>query len=250
MIRQQVHPLRYGSLCSWLLILCSLIANQAIGQVTSADSMFRTKAVNNAVTRYKEVSRDKDRLYTGIEYVGYDHRLKGNQFYETDAWSVGAVTYNGSRFDSIPMLYDLVRDVVVIEHPVGFRLTLRSDKLPMFSLMNHTFIRLTDSTSRGFRRGFYDLLYNGPTQLLARRAKEVVIDPTREAYGRFDAKTIYYLRKEGQYVPVKTKGSLFNALRDRKKELASYARKQKIRFKEDPEASIVKLTQYYDQLTH
>lgn len=234
----------------WVMLFYSLLANQAMGQVASADSLFRSNSIRNAKDRYQQLNRDKDRLYTGIEYVGYDHRLKGNQFYETEDWRVGSVVYNGAVFDSIPMLYDLVRDEVVIEHPVGFRMTLRSDKLPTFWLMNHKFIRLTDSTSRGFRRGFYDLLYDGPTQLLAKRIKDVVIDPTREAYGRFDAKTVYYLRKEGQYLPVKTKGSLYKVLRDRKKELSSYARKQKIRFKEDPEAAIVKLTQYYDQVNH
>ncbi|GAB3491277.1 hypothetical protein GCM10027341_04060 [Spirosoma knui] len=231
-----------------MLIVCGLGITNALGQTARADTGFVTAAIRNATARYEAQNQNKDRLYTGIEYVGYDYRLNGNPFWTSDNWKVGSVAYNGATFDSIPMLYDIVRDVVVIEHPIGYRMTLSSDKLTSFSLFNHAFIRFADSTSRGFRRGFYDLLYDGPTQLLAKRLKSVVIEPTRQNYGRFDEKTVYYLRKEGQYLPVKTKRSLYSVLRDRKKELTTYARKQKIRFKEDPEAAITKLTQYYDQI--
>ena len=41
---------------------------------------------------------------------------------------------------------------------------------------------------------------------------------------------------------------LLNVLSDKKKQLVAYARKQKLTFRPDPEAAILKLTQQYDEL--
>lgn len=206
----------------------------------------RLTAARQAILRYEQVSHTDERLYDGPEYISYDRRLTGHAFYPTDTLQEGQVAYKGGLF-TVPMLYDIVKDVVVVVHTSGYRMTLHSDRVPRFSLRNHTFIRL-DSTGQEMQTGFYDLLYDGPTQLLARRTKVVLVNPTSFGYGLYDPKTTYFIRKNGHYTPVKNKRAFLALLGDHRKQLATYARQQKIRFRPSPETAFLKLTQYYDGL--
>lgn len=222
----------------------------AFGQGTRSEASFPNKAARVALERYQQADQSRDRLYTGYEYIGYDHRLTGFPFYETDSWKNSSIRLIYKTFDSIPALYDLVKDVLVIDHPAGYRMAMRSELVQSFWLAGHTFVRLTDSTDRTLRTGFYDLLYNGRTQLVARRSKAIVINPSVTiTYGVFEPHVQYYVRKEGHYLPVRNKKTLLNVLSDRKKELTAYVRKEKLRFKPDPEPAILALTQYYDELS-
>ena len=232
------------------LLLCSLITS-VFAQVAGSDSAILKQASQYALARYEQLDGGRDRLYNGYEYVGYDPRIRGHSFFEDNNWQNGSVLFDGRAYSAVPMLYDIVRDVVVIEHGAGFRMTMRSDQVKTFSLLNHTFVRLSDTTSQGFRTGFYDLLYDGPTQLLARRTKTILINPSvTSGFGEFDAKAMYYIHKGNHYYPVKNKKTLLAVLTDHKQELVSYARKQKIRFRPDPEPAILALTQQYDKLSN
>jgi hypothetical protein len=96
--------------------------------------------------------------------------------------------------------------------------------------------------------GFYDQLYSGPTRLLARRTKEILVNPTSFNYGLYDPKTTYYIWKNGRYFPAKTRRAFLALLGDRRKQLMSYARQQKLKFRPSPEKAFLQLTQQYDQL--
>ncbi|HEX8532057.1 MAG TPA: hypothetical protein VF646_18610, partial [Cytophagales bacterium] len=67
----------------------------------------------------------------------------------------------------------------------------------------------------------------------------------REFYGR----DRYFLRKDGQFHAVKGKGSVLAVFDDRKKELQKFLREQKIRYKRNPESTMVLLARQYDALT-
>ena len=237
--------MRYG----FLFLFCGWLSQSAYGQIARSDSALLATATQFAITRYEQSRGGNEQLFNGIEHVGYDPRLKGNPYFQSDSIQTGTVLSNTNVF-SIRMLYDIVRDVVVVEHPAGYRMSMNGEKVQSFSFLNHSYVWLADSASRGFTTGYYDRLYNGATPLLARRTKVVVINPSQgNGYGLFDPKTAYYIRKDGRYQPVKTKKMLLKVLVDRKKQLVAYARKQKLRFRPDPETAIIQLTQYYDELT-
>jgi hypothetical protein len=121
-----------------------------------------------------------------------------------------------------------------------------------FTLLNHTVrahrCRL-GAAGRG-AHGFYDQLYDGHVQVLAKRVKLIHEQITsgrvqRSFYGR----DRHFIRKGGQFYPVKRKGSILRVFDDRKKELQKFLREQKIRYKQDPEAAMVQLARQYDALT-
>jgi len=231
------------------LFLFGLLTSDLVAQAINPDSTILKNATQYALIRYQQSDRSNEQLYNGYEYVGYDPRLKGDPYFEVKDWKPGTIQIGARDFTAVPMLYDLVRDVVVVEHEAGYRMTLRSDKVTSFSFQNHQFARLSDSTNRDFRTGFYDVLYDGPTQLLAKRSKTSSINSMAgQGIGQFNAAVTYYVRKDGRYQPVKNKRMLLAVLADRKKELTSYARTKKIRYRPDPESAFVTLTRYYDEL--
>jgi hypothetical protein len=235
----------------FILILAGLLAGNAFGQAPTIDSTNRPVAVNKTAARYESANTNPEQLYNGIEYVGYDRRLTGHPFFPSDSLQIGAIRTEGQDF-SMPLLFDIVREVLVLNHPAGYRMALHSDNIQSFSVGGHTFIRMADSTRLGLPTGFYDLLYNGPTQLLAKRTKSIQINPSASIafnYGVFNSKTIYFIKKGSHYFSVKNKRTILDVLEDHKKQLVSFIRKEKIKFKPDVDAALSRLAKQYDALT-
>ncbi|MEZ0485118.1 hypothetical protein [Fibrella aquatica] len=235
------------------LFLLGLLAHQAVGQSVGSDSAVLASTTRQAVVRYEQVSHTLEQLYNGPEYIGYDRQMEGHAFFQTDSLLSGRVTYQGGEF-TVPMLFDIVKDLLVVVHPTGYRMALHSNRIQRFTIDKQPFIRL-DSLQQNMPSGFYNLVYDGPSQVLVRRVKLIVAAPSTTSpwnagmFGSFDPKTTYFIRRNGTYVQVKNKRALYTLFADRRKELMAYARQQQIRFKPSPEAAFLKLTQHYDQLT-
>jgi hypothetical protein len=230
-----------------LFLSCfGLLLRSAAGQSTAADSTV-SMAARQAIARHEQVHSSPEHLYNGPEYISYDRRLTGHPFFPTDTMLDGRVTYEGTEY-AVPLLYDIVKDVVAVNHTSGYRVGLHPERVQQFQVKNRQFIRL-DSSKQAMPTGFYELLYNGPTQLIARRTKVIVINPSPSlGYGLYDPRTTYYVRKNGLYTAVKTKRALLKLLTERRRPLAAYARQQKLRFRPSPETALLKLAQQYDAL--
>ncbi len=236
--------------CLFFLFFSAGLTGSLAAQTLNADSSFLKQATQYAVGRYEQAIGGNELLYNGIEHIGYDPRLKVDPYFRSDSLKLGSIHYRDRDF-VLPMLYDLVKDVLIVEHPAGYRLELRSDQVNSFSLLGHTFVRLPANPEQAVRAGFYDVLYKGPSQLLARRTKIIRLNPTANGgYGQFEPATTYYLRRKDRYYVVKNRKTLLTALADQKKQLMVYARKQRIRFRPDLETAITTLTKQYDKLTH
>jgi len=58
----------------------------------------------------------------------------------------------------------------------------------------------------------------------------------------------YFIKKDGVYYPVHNKKSTLYVFKDRKRDVQKLLRKNKIKFKPNPEYGIVRAAQYYDQI--
>lgn len=134
----------------------------------------------------------------------------------------------------------------------NFRITLVNEKIAYFSLYNHYFVRLIqDSINKSIiTTGFYDRLYNGKLKLFAKREKKIKEKVTAEEGDQlwFEENDRYFILRNNKYFSVKDKKDLFDFFKDRKKDVKKYLRKNKIKFKDDPELAILKSVEYYDQL--
>ncbi len=124
---------------------------------------------------YRAATKDVQNLYNGRLYYIYDSREEEHQFFIDRKYEKGAVFYDGQRYDSIPMMYDIVKDELVIKHINGFEpYFIQSPKVNFFTIYDHNYLHLKSGKdiNPDMQTGFYDLIYNGKTKTLARRIKQ------------------------------------------------------------------------------
>lgn len=191
-------------------------------------------------------------LYKGIEYVNYEDQAAGYPFFESEVLEKGSLVYDGILYEQVPMLYDIVKDEVVIEHFHNyFKIRLIPEKIAAFSLLNHSFIRIeADSLpGSGISSGFYEKLFDGKVKAFAKRIKiteeEIAYQQLKR---RFVQKDRYYIFKEAHYVQVKGQPGVMRVFKDRKKEIKKYIRENTFTFKNNPEAAIISICRFYDTL--
>ena len=191
-------------------------------------------------------------IYNGSEYTDYDHRLTGDPFFASSYFDDGSVVYDGIVYPHVIMFYDLLHDDVVIKNYNEMPMILTKEKVSSFDYAGHHFTHLvTDSSATGMKPGFYDVLYNGSIQLLAKRKKEIE-EKIGLQYSEsfFVEKNEYYLVKKNMYYPVSDRKSMLRVLKERRSDLSKFMSQQKIKFKKDQENSMIRLAAYYDSLNN
>lgn len=235
-----------------LLIIClALTGHVATAQDSATDSSISATAMHNAVTNYHHYIDKQSRLYNGVEFFGYSPKIEGIPYYLENTWQRGSILYDGILYDTVQMMYDIVKDRVVILHFNNFfRLSLFSEKVKSFSVMGHQFVRMErDSLNKlSLPTGFYDQLYKGNTSVVAKRSKfiEETVKETLER--KFVEQYHYYVFKDGNYHIVRTKKGLFSLLKDRSREIRQHLKKNKLKFRKDKENSILQAAIHYDSL--
>jgi hypothetical protein len=235
-----------------LLGIFSLVT-PAFGQTDAGAERGVTAAVETAQSSYTRTFRAHPQLYNGPEYLDYAkpyHERTGHQFFASPEKQLGSVDYNGHHFEAVPLAYDVVLDQVVLSPPQSpFMLRLVNEKVDAFTVNGHRFVRLVaDSlTHDALRTGYYEVLADGPTQLLAKRAKrlqERVAQPFINV--EFTSIDKLFIQKAGHYYAIGSKSSVVRLLADRSKEVQQYLQEHKLKFgKKDREASAVQLVRFY-----
>jgi hypothetical protein len=203
----------------------------------------------NAGNVYNPFIEKQSRLYNGIEHLGYSFRIKGHAYFLQRELQTGTVVYDELEFVNVPMLYDLFKDQVVIQHFNGFtRIGLVQEKVTAFTLNGHHFIRLDSLLGAPIITGYYDELYSGRLKVLAKRGKYIEETIKDELEREFIQKDLFFIQKDSTYHAIKNYKGLLTLLKDRSKEVRQYLRKNRIKYRKGPENAIVKATAYYDSL--
>ncbi|WP_229216520.1 hypothetical protein [Dyadobacter sp. 3J3] len=242
--------MRIFTFCFFLIYL---IAVNTYGQIASLHPSVPSDVPAYPLSLYRAATKDVQNLYNGRLYYIYDSREEEHQFFIDRKFEKGAVFYDGQRYDSIPMLYDIVKDELVIKHINGFEpIILQSPKVNFFTIYDHNYLNLKSGKdiSPEMPTGFYDLIYNGKSKTLARRIKqrqEKINE--RKVIALFPQKNFYYIYSNGKYNSVHTKKSVTRLFPKQKAELRKALREQNIKFRKDRERAIVTMVARYDELT-
>jgi hypothetical protein len=235
-------------------ILCCLVFVKMAGaQVLTGDSLSNTLYNSYAVKLYFNAVGENAHIYTGYEYFTPDRNIKGSPYYLSDSPWPSDLIYDDSYYQNIPIMYDVVKDEVVINRlGQNFEISLVTDKLKSFIFHKHEFIRLSIDSINGLQlaAGFYDRLYKGKTIVLAKRKARLqetyVYSQINYEYIR---QNIYYVIVAGQIVQVDSKSSVLKLFNSKKSEIKAFIRKNKLNFKSDFEKTLIATSAYYDQLT-
>jgi hypothetical protein len=128
--------------------------------------------------------------------------------------------------------------------------TFRSEKLSDVYLSGHHFIFMGTSTSLNLSPGYYDLLYNGASEVVVKRSRSVVKRASSQSVETlYEDVDVIYIKSGGSYLPVKNKHSVLKVLKNKTELLKQYLSANKISFRKNKEGSIVKLAAYYDKIS-
>lgn len=250
---------KYIQRLSIIGLLAATAAGKAFGQSAPGDTANSQRALNNITANFYITIGQESRLYSGHEYLPYDRSIKGTALYPLDAqtWAVGEVTYDGIVYKGVPLMYDIYKDALISLLYNHFSMyTLLPERVSDFTFSGHRFIRinaeeLVDDKS-GIATGFYDQLYGGKTEVLARRTKTIQNSTNQtlalETY--FIEHNEYYVKKGNVYYKVGSQGSFLNVLKDKKQVLQKYMKDNNFKFRTDPEAAMARLAAYYDQISN
>lgn len=243
----EIRPLSLKFLL-FFLVFVKMAGAQELANDSLTNSLYNTYPVK----LYFNAVGDNAHIYSGYEYFTPDRNIKGSPYYLSDSPTPSDLIYDDSYYRDIPIMYDVVKDEVVINRlGQNFKISLVNDKLKSFTLRRHEFIRVSGDSINGTQLpiGFYDRLYNGKTIVLAKRKTRLqetyVYSQINYEYIRED---IYYVIVAGQIVQVDSKSSVLKLFNSKKSDIKSFIRKNKLNFKSDFEKTLVAVSAYYDQL--
>lgn len=232
------------------VLLALGLAQPALAQHAPADGSLTTQASHALRQRYTRALGTETRLYNGPEYVRYVRRdTNGHRFFGADSVRPATVVYEGRTYPEVPLRYDLVRGQLVLQAPGGaFDMRLLNEQVARFTLDGHTFVRLLADSSRSspVSTGFYDLLVDGPVQLLAARQKDLQERTTYAGItSDITASEKYFVCKNRRYYPVSKAATLLRLFPENKAALRQCSKAHKLRFgPETREQSLGALVRY------
>ena len=237
-----------------VLVLLLSIGSHALGQTTSADSSLSASAFNSLSQHYTSALRYESGLYNGPEYVNYvKPYLKGHPFFESAEAREATVEYGGSSYIGVPLRYDLMLGQLAVQAPSGaLALRLVNERVARFTLGGHTFVRLVaNPTNPTLSTGFYELLVDGPVQVLAARKKGIQERSTSDGMvGEINQRNEFFIRKANHYYPVSKASSVLRLFPENKAALRKHIGAQKLKFnKVRFEEAIVELVRYHASIT-
>src|SRR5882762_8855848 len=119
--------------CSFFYIFLFLYSLTPKIQAQSAgkDSLVAAAAYASAVQQYHDYLAPETGLFRGSQYVDYAYQLEeGHPFFDQNHLRKGSVLYDGVLYKNISLLYDLVKQVLVINDPYNsFRIALNSGQV-------------------------------------------------------------------------------------------------------------------------
>ncbi len=236
------------------IILFTISVQNTTAQLSTADSLFYSKAVSHAINVYHQSLGDQTGLYNGIQYIGYPFAFKeGHPFFYSPESTNGSITYDSVYYSNVMLLYDEIAEIIIMQDS-AHRIQLHSSRVSGFTIANNTFIRLIkDSTAANLEKtGFYNLLYNGKTSLLKKeikRIREEVLNVTDGVQRFVDTKTYYYIKKDEKYFTLNRKKDVFRIFKEHKKDIQQFVKTNNLSYKHDKDNLLIKVSAYYDQLT-
>lgn len=216
----------------------------------SPDTASRSPAIDATLSLYARSLGEQARLYTGSQFVEYRYpMMKEHPFFGSPDAAVGTIWYDDMIYRDVPMWYDLVRDeVVVLNAARQIRIVLEGRRVKEFSLAGHRFTRI--DTVAALPAGFYELLYDGPSTLLAKRAKRYteIIDEMTVKLDVYPISPRYYISKDGGFQELKKPSQVKNLFPAKRRELDAFIKTNDLNFRRNPEAAMAAVLAYYDKI--
>ncbi len=233
----------------------TVIIGMFIGLSSFAQSLSLSNYNTNTdrlIELYHSGAKSHNPIFNGREYERYPFYInKGIPYFIADSLKTGFLVYDGLRYNDILLLYDQISDELITRDYTGqFLVKLVKLKVDSFVLYGTKFIAV-NSAKKNDINGYYELLYDGPTQVLKKDVKKIVnnIRYGEQLEKHVESKTLYVIQHNGLYSPVSSINSLIGALSD-KDAIKKIVNDNKKKYKNaDLRTNLADAIAKYDQMT-
>jgi hypothetical protein len=212
----------------------------------STELIKATTAFSNAIIQDPV---DRHILLNGRIWRNQYSKVTGDQFFLTNKFIKGSVTFNARTFENLNLKYDIYNDELILSfesYPVIF---INKEMVDSFSLIfgNRTYHIINAGTDTlNVLKGYVNVLYNGPSTLYVKYVKKIQPLADDGRYDLFYQGHLVYLRKGADTIQVTGKRKFMNLLEDRKKEIRDYLKRTGIRVSQKDPYTFIPVLEYYD----
>jgi hypothetical protein len=192
-------------------------------------------------------------LYNGREYFDYSKTIhSGHPYYSSSGFKKGSIVFDDMIFEDAMILYDIIKEKIIIRHFAGmFKIELDIEKIREFTLSGKHFVHVPADSLAVIEEGFYEKLYDGKTDLYAKRKKTIREETSRnEILNIVDEKNSFYVKKNGVFHSVNNIKALLQVFNDRKESIRNHLKEKRIKFRKNREAAVLMAVKYYDSLSN
>jgi hypothetical protein len=234
--------------CFWIVgFLGAFYCSPARSQ-SPDDTLFNETLTAFRNIYFQEMQGDA-RLYQGSRYDVEEKKADGYPYFQADLIRQGSVTYQGTRYESVKLYYDLTSDAVIISNYQHDDLMLLDpEKIDSFSIGKHSFIHLPRSNGLP-KNGFYEQLYAGSPGLYVRREKKFYFG-TGHQENRYVERNNYFIFYNNIFYPSDSKTEMLTVFSDQGDRMKKFIHNSKPDFKEDYESALLACVIYYAGLKH
>ena len=192
---------------------------------------------------------DKHILLNGRIWRNQYSKVTGDQFFLTDKYIIGSVTFNGRKFGNLDLKFDIYNDELILSiesYPVIF---MNKEMVDSFNLIlgNRTYNIINAGTDTlNVLKGYVNVLYKGPSALYVKYIKKIQPLADDGKYDLFYQEHLVYLRQGAKIIPVTGKKKLLNLLEDKKKEIRDYMKRSGIKVTQKDPYTFIPVLEYYD----
>ena len=239
----------------FLLIYFFITYSASYAQNVATDATIQPSSLDSALSVYHRTLYPETGLYNGSEYAYnayYPFVInEGNPFFISKDFSVGSVFYNNVLYENVPLLFDIIKEEVLIRDlSKMYIMRLNNDNINWFKIWGHSFVHLKQDsgTNSPVHTGFYDELYKGNVSLY-KKVSKIFKENTASAQGvnkYVVENNEYFIKKNGQYFRIKNKKSMLFVIDDKQKQVQQFIRKNRLKFKKNKDDSFAKAVAFYD----
>ena len=238
------------------LIAVSIIFVSSAQSQSATDSTLYTQSLQKAKSLYKNFIAENSHLYAGNEYLKpstQGQKLIGTPYFLSDNMLVSTVLYDGKKYDSVLLHFQIPDNVLVLINPVSnVSFQLLNEKVGYFIIDHHEFNKISTKAALAMHTNklYAEKLFAGKEIVWGLYEKKFALSSKAEDQSAtYIDYNEYYLEIGNTFYAVNSESELLNILKDHKSELKKFISKNKLRFKQDPENTLQKTMAYYDQLT-
>lgn len=214
----------------------------------SPEFILPSLALSNTI---KQDPVDKHILLNGRIWRNQYSRVTGDQFFLTDKYIKGSVTFNGKTFENLDLKYDIYSDELILSIDTYPVIIMNKEMIDSFSLKfgNRTYHIINAGTDTlNVLKGYVNILYNGPSALYGKYTKKIQPLADDGKYDLFYQEHMVYLRNGSSIIQVTGKKKLMNLLEDKKKEIRDYLKRTRIKVTQKDPYTFIPVLEYYDSI--